>query len=147
MELEPDSSNLTSESPGNTSTSVSSSSGSGSNSPTVSGIPATIRSMSSSLQMERSYQDLEGWLSKLSQGMPLAEQEVKMLCDLARETFLQESNVQPVSAPVTVCGDIHGTYEQVVPCCVLYVYVLTKTTLLFHQQTHITHTHIHRSIP
>ena len=57
---------------------------------------------------DSTYQDLEGWLSKLSQGTPLTEIEVKSLCDLARETFLQESNVQPVSAPVTVCGDIHG---------------------------------------
>ena len=74
---------------------------------TTGGIGAV--SMSMSIPMENSYQDLEGWLSKLSQGMPLAESEVKLLCDLARETFLQESNVQPVSAPVTVCGDIHGT--------------------------------------
>jgi serine/threonine-protein phosphatase 2A catalytic subunit len=65
--------------------------------------------MAASIPMERSYQDLEEWLAKLSQGMPLAESEVRLLCDLARETFLQESNVQPVSAPVTVCGDIHGT--------------------------------------
>lgn len=55
--------------------------------------------------------DLEAWLSKLSQGTPLSEPEVKSLCDLARETLLQESNVQPVKAPVTVCGDIHGQYH------------------------------------
>ena len=67
-----------------------------------------LSSISSSTPMEKSYQDLEAWLAKLLQGMPLAETEVKTLCDLARETFLQESNVQPVSAPVTVCGDIHG---------------------------------------
>ena len=61
--------------------------------------------------MENLYQVLEGWLSKLSQGSPLAESKFKLLCDLAgRETFLQgEINVLPVSAPVTVCGDIHGT--------------------------------------
>ena len=71
---------------------------------------ASAASTTHAFQMENSYQDVEGWLSKLTQGTPLAETEVKMLCDLARETFLQESNVQPVSAPVTVCGDIHGTY-------------------------------------
>jgi len=27
-----------------------------------------------------------------------------MVCDL----LLEESNIQPVSTPVTVCGDIHG---------------------------------------
>eukprot|EP00429_Kryptoperidinium_foliaceum_P041565 CAMPEP_0176120012 /NCGR_PEP_ID=MMETSP0120_2-20121206/60355_1 /TAXON_ID=160619 /ORGANISM="Kryptoperidinium foliaceum, Strain CCMP 1326" /LENGTH=187 /DNA_ID=CAMNT_0017454443 /DNA_START=35 /DNA_END=595 /DNA_ORIENTATION=+ len=60
---------------------------------------------------EKTYQDLEAWLSKLSMGTPLAETEVKMLCDMARETLLNESNVQPVPAPVTVCGDIHGQWH------------------------------------
>ncbi len=30
------------------------------------------------------------------------------LCDYVSELLLEESNVQPVSSPVTVCGDIHG---------------------------------------
>jgi hypothetical protein len=28
----------------------------------------------------------------------------------ARETFVCESNVVPVSSPVTVCGDVHGQF-------------------------------------
>lgn len=64
---------------------------------------------------EKSYNDLEAWLAKLHQGTPLSEVEVKALCDLARDTLLQESNVQPVAAPVTVCGDIHGGC--VLCCC------------------------------
>jgi serine/threonine-protein phosphatase 2A catalytic subunit len=47
----------------------------------------------------------------LSMGTPLAESEVKALCDMARDTLLNESNVQPVPAPVTVCGDIHGQWH------------------------------------
>lgn len=34
--------------------------------------------------------------------------QVKNLCDKAREILIEESNVQPVKCPVTVCGDIHG---------------------------------------
>ena len=30
------------------------------------------------------------------------------LCDYVSDLLLEESNVQPVSTPVTVCGDIHG---------------------------------------
>lgn len=30
------------------------------------------------------------------------------LCDMVCDILMEESNVQPVSTPVTVCGDIHG---------------------------------------
>ena len=30
------------------------------------------------------------------------------LCDYVSDLLLEESNVQPVQTPVTVCGDIHG---------------------------------------
>ena len=33
---------------------------------------------------------------------------LQKLCDLVCDLLLEESNVQPVSTPVTVCGDIHG---------------------------------------
>jgi hypothetical protein len=42
---------------------------------------------------------------------PLKEEEVKHLCDKAREVLMEESNVQAVSCPVTVSGDIHGQYH------------------------------------
>lgn len=32
------------------------------------------------------------------------------MCDLVCSLLLEESNVQPVSTPVTVCGDIHGQF-------------------------------------
>jgi serine/threonine-protein phosphatase 2A catalytic subunit len=40
--------------------------------------------------------------------MPLTEYEVKQLCQKAKEILSKEENVQPVKAPVTICGDIHG---------------------------------------
>lgn len=60
---------------------------------------------------EQHYNDLEAWLAKLSRGTPLSETEVKALCDKARDCLMNESNVQPVSVPVTVCGDIHGQWH------------------------------------
>lgn len=42
---------------------------------------------------------------------PLSEAQIKQLTDRAREILIEESNVQPVRAPVTVCGDIHGQFH------------------------------------
>lgn len=35
---------------------------------------------------------------------------MKKLCDLCKEVLIEESNITPVSSPVTICGDIHGQF-------------------------------------
>lgn len=40
----------------------------------------------------------------------LSEGDMKLLCDHVRSILLEESNIQPVSSPVTICGDIHGQF-------------------------------------
>ena len=52
--------------------------------------------------------DLDRYLATLLQCKHLAESDVKRLCEKAKEILSDESNVQPVKCPVTVCGDIHG---------------------------------------
>jgi len=73
--------------------------------------PPPKMAVTSPFDPEKSYMELEAWLSKLTTGTPLTESEVKTLTEMARERLLQESNVQPVSAPVTICGDIHGQWH------------------------------------
>ena len=50
------------------------------------------------------------WLDQLRQGKILEERELRMLCEKVKELLIEESNVQPVSAPVTIVGDIHGQF-------------------------------------
>jgi hypothetical protein len=40
----------------------------------------------------------------------LPERDLRLLCEKIKELLVEESNVQPVSAPVTICGDIHGQF-------------------------------------
>ena len=52
--------------------------------------------------------DLDRQLEQLRRCELIKESEVKMLCTKAREILVEESNVQCVDSPVTICGDIHG---------------------------------------
>lgn len=54
--------------------------------------------------------DVDSWLSTVKQGQVLPERDLRILCEKVKEILIEESNVQPVSAPVTICGDIHGQF-------------------------------------
>ena len=48
------------------------------------------------------------WIKTVREGGVLSERDLRVLCEKIKELLIEESNVQPVSAPVTICGDIHG---------------------------------------
>lgn len=54
--------------------------------------------------------DVEGWIETLYRCKPISESAVYAMCDKAKEILEKESNVAVVRAPVTVCGDVHGQY-------------------------------------
>eukprot|EP00940_MAST-03C_sp_MAST-3C-sp2_P002788 g2788.t1 len=44
----------------------------------------------------------------------LSEAELKELCDRAKDILQEEKNVQHIPAPVTIVGDVHGQYHDLV---------------------------------
>ena len=57
-----------------------------------------------------SQNDIDNWLETVKEGTILPERELRILCEKVKEILIEESNVQPVKAPVTICGDIHGQF-------------------------------------
>ena len=70
-----------------------------------------LEAVSSGGRQGKEVRELDNWIDSLMKCQPLAEGDVKHLCDLARSIVEKESNVEPVSCPVTVVGDVHGQFH------------------------------------
>ncbi|AIN98997.1 serine/threonine protein phosphatase, putative [Leishmania panamensis] len=55
--------------------------------------------------------DLDEMINYVIQCKPLSEQQVARLCEKVKEVLEKENNVHAVRAPVTVCGDVHGQFH------------------------------------
>ena len=56
---------------------------------------------------------IEGIIKRLQDFEVIPENEIKSLCAKATELFREEPNVVPVRAPVTLVGDVHGQFHDV----------------------------------
>eukprot|EP01095_Lingulamoeba_sp_RSL-Kostka_P007019 TRINITY_DN2219_c1_g1_i1.p1 TRINITY_DN2219_c1_g1~~TRINITY_DN2219_c1_g1_i1.p1 ORF type:complete len:308 (+),score=98.21 TRINITY_DN2219_c1_g1_i1:145-1068(+) len=61
--------------------------------------------------MNKDYTDVKQWIEQLLQLKKLSESQVEQLCEKAKNILMDESNVQNVNCPVTVCGDVHGQFH------------------------------------
>ncbi|KAG2379543.1 hypothetical protein C9374_006660 [Naegleria lovaniensis] len=57
---------------------------------------------------------LNSCIERLEKGIPLRELEIKQLCIRAQDVLMNESNIVKVTSPVTVVGDIHGQFWDVI---------------------------------
>lgn len=82
-------------------------------------VPAAAPAAPTAPATQLSNGDLDRFMEQLLSETckPLSEEEVKSLCEKAREILMDESNVQAVSCPVTVSGDIHGQYHDLLELC------------------------------
>ncbi|KAG6006412.1 hypothetical protein E4U21_007078 [Claviceps maximensis] len=55
--------------------------------------------------------DLDKAIAQLRACRPIPESQVREVCHRARELLIEEGNVVTVAAPVTICGDIHGQFH------------------------------------
>ncbi|BFZ56539.1 phosphoprotein phosphatase PP4 catalytic subunit [Savitreella phatthalungensis] len=55
--------------------------------------------------------DLDHHIRQLKDCKLISEAAIRTVCAKAREILIEEANVQVVDTPVTICGDIHGQFH------------------------------------
>ena len=72
------------------------------------------RSSSNSLARAKIDRVMDKWLEDARRGKLLDVNVVLNMCEILKEVLAGESNVVSISTPVTVCGDLHGQFDDLV---------------------------------
>ncbi|KAK8808621.1 hypothetical protein WA158_008522 [Blastocystis sp. Blastoise] len=57
--------------------------------------------------------EIEEWFNTVSSCNILLEKDIEKICSKAKEILIKEQNIQPIQTPITVCGDVHGQFYDV----------------------------------
>lgn len=57
--------------------------------------------------------DIDEAIKRVKECKPLSEKEVRVVCSKVKELLNEESNIEPVNSPITVAGDLHGQFFDV----------------------------------
>ncbi|EAN83737.1 serine/threonine-protein phosphatase [Trypanosoma cruzi] len=79
-------------------------------SPTTTGTAVAVPTPPGAVGEPNSF-NVDELIQYVLQGKPLSEPQVAKLCQKGKEVLEKEGNVHTVRAPVTVCGDIHGQFH------------------------------------
>ena len=63
------------------------------------------------MQNKANTMNVEKYIEKLKRFEYLSAEDTKLLIEKSKEVFTREENVVNAEAPVTVCGDIHGQFH------------------------------------
>jgi len=55
--------------------------------------------------------NLDKYIEKLLKDQLLLESEAKEVCNIVKDILSKEKNILEVSTPITICGDIHGQFS------------------------------------
>jgi serine/threonine-protein phosphatase 2A catalytic subunit len=69
--------------------------------------------------------EIDSQIELLLKREKLSEEDVKRLCEKAKDILQHESNVAPVDCPVTICGDIHGQFYDLIELFKIGAYKVT----------------------
>lgn len=58
--------------------------------------------------------DLQAFIGSLIAHEPIREADLMQLFEKAQDVLFQEATLVPISAPITICGDVHGQFSDVV---------------------------------
>ncbi|CAK65930.1 unnamed protein product (macronuclear) [Paramecium tetraurelia] len=58
--------------------------------------------------------NFDKYIEDLYNGQLLSENDIKLVCQKAKEILVDEPNIVAVRAPLTICGDIHGQFHDLI---------------------------------